>query len=354
MSEAVAETIRKRPGMYIGDTRDGSGLAHMVWEVVANAVDEHLAGACRQISVEIGADGAVTVEDDGRGFPMQLADGTPFAELALTKFHARPTLDGHTPHAHVGKYGIGLFPVCALSERVELHVYRDGRSAQQRFARGVAISGIEDHGPSARSGTRLTFVPDPIIFSGRALDASIVLERLTELSFLLPGLTIQFRDARLHVLRQPGGLAGHLEALARDFRIGSTFRLTEVVDDIEVDIAARWGPFRETSIQSFANTERTTDGGTHVKGLLAGLSAGLARAAPELTHRPSKARINAVSRSLRALVCVRLNDPNYDQPTKSKLTTPRVQRIVKTVVTDRFANFLGEEPQLLAELKGAL
>ena len=351
MSESPAGVIRKRPGMYIGDTRDGSGLAHLVWEVVANAVDEHLAGACQQISVEIGADGAVTVEDDGRGFPLRLASGAPFAEVALTKFHATPTLDGHAPHAHVGKYGVGLVVVCALSERLELHVYRDGRSGQQRFARGIATSGVEDHGPSDRTGTRLTFLPDPTIFSGRALDTSLVLERLTELSFLLPGLTIQFADRRVRVLHQPGGLAGHLEAVATDTRIGSTFRLTEVVDDVEVDIAARWGLHRNTSVQSFANTERTTDGGTHVKGLLAGLSEGLKQAAPQLAQLAPKPRLSAVSRNLSALVCVRLMDPDYDRPTKSRLTTPRVERIVKTVVARHFARFLGEEPELLAVLK---
>lgn len=353
MDELTAETVRKRPGMYIGDTRDGSGLAHMVWEVVANAIDEHLAGACRHLGVEIADTGAVTVEDDGRGFPLQLASGEPFAELALTTFHATPTIDGHAPHVHVGRYGLGLFPVCALSEWLELEVYRDGRSWQQRFARGLTTSAVVDRGPSSRTGTRLTFLPDPAIFAGNALDGSMVLERLTELSFLLPTLTIQFADRRVHVLRQPGGLAGHLEAKEGGAAAGSTFQLTEVVEDVEIDIAARWNAYRNGGIQSFANVEPTTDGGTHVRGLLAGLSEGLKQAAPQFGELSARARRNAVSRDLAALVCVRLNDPTYDQPTRSRLTTPRVERIVKAVVARHFALFLRQTPQLLEELLAA-
>jgi DNA gyrase subunit B len=354
MSDPItAEAIRKRPGMWVGSTRDGSGIAHMVWEVVANAIDEHLAGACDQLSVEVGEDGAVTVEDNGRGFPLSTETGKPLAEWALTRFHHTPTLDGHAPHAHVGKHGIGVFPICALSASLELQVYRQGRCMLQRFAKGLVASGVEDRGPSDHSGTRLTFLPDPEIFTGRTLDSSLVLERLTELSFLLPRLTIRFTDRRQHVLNQPDGLAGHLEAMASDSRIGSVFRLKELAEDVEIDIAARWGSFPNTSVHSFANTERTTDGGTHVKGLLAGLSEGFKQAAPQLGRCTPTARARAMSRGLSALVCIRLNDPAYDQPTKSRLTTPRVQRIVKTVVTRNFAKFLAGEPQLLAHLSAA-
>jgi DNA gyrase subunit B len=325
----------------------------MVWEVVANAVDEHLAGACGQIGVEIADSGAVTVEDDGRGFPLKLANGEPFAELALTKLHATPTLDGHAPHAHVGRHGLGLFPVCALSEWLELEVCRDGRKCQQRFARGIATSAIVDCGACDRPGTRLSFLPDPTIFTGSSLDGSSVLERLTELSFLLPRLTVRFTDRRVHVLHQPAGLAGHLEATGGRATAGSTFRVTEVVEDVEIDIAARWGSHGNGGVQSFANVERTTDGGTHVKGLLAGLSEGLKQATPRLGDLSPKARRIAVSRNLSALVCVRLNDPTYDQPTKSRLTTPRIQRIVKAVVARHFATFLKQTPILLAELSAA-
>lgn len=337
--------------MWIGDTRDGWGLAHMVWEVVANAIDEHLAGACQKISVEIAGNGAITVDDDGRGFPIRLPDGRRFAELALTQVHATPTLDGHTPHAHVGTHGIGLFPICALSASLEFHTFHSGQHASQTFAQGRATSDVQEHGSTDRTGTRLTFLPDPTIFTGRPLNGSTVLERLTELSFLLPELTIRFADRRVHTLRQPDGLAGHLEATATDKRVGSIFRVHESVEDIEIDIAARWGSYSGGNIRSFANTEQTTHGGTHVKGLVSGLADGLKRAAPAIPSQGSTRRERPLLQTLTALVCVRLNDPTYDQPTKSRLTTPRVQRIVRATVARHFADFLASETQLLAHLQ---
>jgi DNA gyrase subunit B len=355
MTDTSAETIRKRPGMYIGDTRDGSGLLHMVWEVVANSIDEHLAGRCRRIKVEVQESGAVSVEDDGRGMPVHLVDGISFAERALTTLHTTPTLDGHAPHTHVGKYGLGLFVVCALSSQVELSVHRDGRHWLQRFETGYAVSPLQDIAPTDRTGTRLTFLPDPTVFTGRSLDATLVLERLSELSFLNPTLTLQFVDRRQHVLRQPRGLAGHLEATAHGATIGSLFTFTDTVEDVMIEVAARWSAHDRPSILSFANTERTTAGGTHVQGLLAGLSDGLKRAAPDPCRgRSATARAKALTQDLNALICVRLDDPSYDSPTKSILSTPRVQRIVKGAVAHAFAECVGKEPQLVAHFAAAL
>lgn len=346
-----AECIRKRPGMYIGDTRDGSALAHMVWEIVANSIDEHLAGVCSRISVEIQESGAVSVEDDGRGIPVDLVDGMSVAERILTTFHTSPSFDGHAPHTHVAKFGLGAFVVCALSTSLELSVHRGGRHWIQQFAKGYAVSRLKDAGPSDRTGTRLTFLPDPAIFSGRALDGSVILERLTELAFLNPGLSLEFVDKRRHCLSQPRGLAGHLEKTARDAPIASIFTFAGTIEDVSIDVAARWGAYDEPSVLSFANVERTTDGGTHVQGLLAGLSDGLRLAAPDFCGPFSaKDRANAVARNLRALICVRLNDPAYDAPTKSILSTPRVKGIVKTAVASAFAKFLSNELVLVAHL----
>ena len=350
MTEIVAaESIRKRPGMFIGDTRDGSGLAHMVWEVVANSIDEHLAGMCSRISVEIQANGAVSVEDDGRGIPVEVVGDVCVAERILTSFHNSPSFDGHAPHTHVGKHGVGIFVVCALSANLELSVHRGGRHWRQRFEKGYAVSRLEDAGPTGRTGTRLTFVPDPAVFSGRPLDGSVILERLTELAFLNPGLLLDFVDKRCHRLNQPRGLAGHLEDTARDAPIASTFTFAGTIEDISVDVAARWGVHDDASILSFANVEQTTGGGTHVQGLTAGLSEGLKRTAPDLCQRyPAKERAKVIARNLRALICVRLNDPSYDSPTKSILSTPRVKGIAKTAVARAFAEFLSKEPGLVS------
>lgn len=345
----TADDIRKRPGMYIGDTRNGSGLAHMVWEVVANSIDEHLAGMCSRIRVEIQESGAVSVEDDGRGIPVEVVGGVCVAERILTSYHTSPSFDGHAPHTHVGKYGVGIFVVCALSTNLELAVHRGGRHWRQRFETGYAVSGLEDAGPTERTGTRLTFLPDPAIFSGRPLDGAVILERLTELAFLNPGLSLEFVDKRLRRLNQPRGLAGHLEETARGAPVASTFTFAGIIEDVSVDVAARWGVDDDASVLSFANVEQTTDGGTHVQGLIGGLSEGLKRSAPELCRPfPAKDRAKAIARNLRALVCVRLNDPSYDSPTKSILSTPRVKGIVKAAVARAFAELLSREPVLVS------
>lgn len=350
-----AEGIRKRPGMFIGSTHDGSGLAHLVWEVVANSVDEHLAGRCSRISVEIHHSSAITVEDDGRGMPVHLIDGVSLAERVLTSAHASPSFDGHAPHMHVGMHGVGLFPVCALSADLELSVHGGGRHWRQRFARGYAVSPLEDMGPTDRTGTRLTFLPDPTIFKGRALDGTVVLARLTELAFLNPKLSLEFADRRQYVLHQPRGLAGHLEDSAHYSAIAPTFTFADTIEDISIDVAARWAPDDHSSVLSFANVEQTTNGGTHVEGLTAGLTEGLKHAAPTVFGALTpKARATLLRRGLRALVCVRLDDPTYDSPTKSILSTPRVKAIVKAAVARPFADFLRQEQALLSRFEKLL
>ena len=181
--------------MYVGDVDDGSGLHHMVWEVLANSIDELLAGHCTTIDVTILPDGAVAIEDDGRGIRVDDTDGVPFAERALTTFHDTPTMDGHAPHEHLGLRGVGLFAVCALSRYVLLEAYREGAYFKQRFERGVAVSALERLGATNRSGTRLTFLPDSEVFRSTWIDPGLVAAKLRELSFLLPGLKLSLRDA---------------------------------------------------------------------------------------------------------------------------------------------------------------
>jgi DNA gyrase subunit B len=349
------DAIRKRPGMYIGDTHDGSGLAQMVWELVANSLDEHLAGACSNISVELREDGAIVVEDDGRGIPVEMFHGVPFAEMALTSFHATPTLDGHAPHEHVGDRGVGLFPVCALSTWLELHVCRKGRRFSQRFARGVAVTGLRDEGSTDSRGTRITFLPDDRIFPNPHVESERVLTRLRELSYLLPNLTLRFRDRSECELHEPRGLLAYLDAKAPYSEPGQqSFIVNASASQIAVEVAARWGA-ATTSIESFANIQRTTDGGTHVRGLLLGLVSGLKLSAPRsCSARTSRQIERALSQGLTAIVCVRLNDPTFDQPTKSRLATKDVRNAVKTCVERAFFAFLQSATTVREDLVAAL
>lgn len=290
MSTIDADAIRERPGMFIGDT-DESGLTHMVWELVANALDQHLAGRCTRIDVLLEDDGSVVVADDGPGIPIVDESGCPFAEAALTRYHATPTFDGHAPHEHIGagRAGLGLFPLNALSSHLVLDVFREGAHHTQRFGRGVAVGRMEKVGPAAHTGTRVSLRPDAAIFSDPRFDAATIAARLRELAYLLPALTLTFQDRREHVFHEPRGLLAILESTRQGSTpIGGTLVVDEIVDRIRVEAAIEWLPSFASQVESYANIERTTDGGTHAQGLVDGLVAGLRDADPLWTARPTK------------------------------------------------------------------
>jgi DNA gyrase subunit B len=164
-------SVRTRPGMYIGDTSDGSGLHHMLWEVVANALDEHLAGRATSIEVTCNEDGSVAVEDDGAGMPVHLVDGISFAQLALTTLHTTATLDGHAPHAHVGLHGVGIGVVNALSASLVLEIFREGYHHRQQYAAGEPLTPLERIAPTNRTGTNVTRVPDGAILAATEMSS---------------------------------------------------------------------------------------------------------------------------------------------------------------------------------------
>lgn len=349
------ESIRRRPGMYIGDVRDGSGLVHMIWELVANALDEHLAGRCHTVSVTIEADGSVVVDDDGRGIPVDPIDGIPFAQIALTSHHRTPTLDGHAPHEHVGKTGVGIIAVNALSSWLRLDSFHRGRHYVQSYERGLPVTRLADVGPTDRTGTRVAFLPDPTIFPDPWINPGTVVARLRELSWLLPTLTLSFADHREHRFFEPRGLHGLLERSRPSTNVVSTEPLVVKAthESILVEAAMEWRDIQWSSIESFANIERTTDGGSHVQGLLDGLADGLRAAVRSRVRGRGRLR-EAVQQGLHAVVCVRLDDPTYDQPTKSRLVTPEAVRAVRAVVAPAFEVWLERQPQLLERFESLL
>lgn len=347
------DAIRKRPGMFVGDVSDGSGLGHLVWELVANSLDQHLAGRCHRIDVVLQDDGSAYVEDDGPGIALFDVDGQPFAEVALTRFHATPTLDGHAPHEHVGLHGAGIFVVNAVSSRLTLDVFREGGHYTQQYERGFAVSRLVQADVSTRTGTRISFQPDPAIFSDPWFNAGAISARLRELAWLMPSLTLTFQDRREHVFCEPRGLSVFLErtrmALAP---IGNPLFVDQIVGEIRVEAAIEWRQCRWSTVESYANIERTTEGGTHVHGLVEGLAAGLREAVPAWKKRPKKEVTEAVNRGLHAIVCVRLHDPTYGEPTKSRLVTPEAQSAVSSAVRAAFAAFLRRDALLLEHFIG--
>jgi DNA gyrase subunit B len=349
---SAVDAVRARPGMYIGDTHDGSGLHHLVWEVLSNSLDEHLAGHCSTVSIQILADSSVRIEDDGRGIPIHDVQGIPFAQQALTHYHQTPTLDGHAPHEHVGLHGCGIFAVNAVSAWLTLEVFRAGRRHRQRYERGIPMTPLEDLEPTQRTGTIIHFLPDPTIFSDTWFDPGKIAARLRELVCLVPPLKVLFDDQRHHEFHEPTGLAVFLERWRRP----GASRLAPLivsgrVADLQVDAAMEWQPDARTIVESYANIERTTEGGTHVHGLLAGLSRGLRIASGNrLAGRTAERIRELATRGLRAVVCVRLRDPTFDGPTRSRLSTPAARKAVHREIARAFSERLRNDPMLLDHL----
>lgn len=352
------DAIRKRPGMYIGDTHDGSGRLQLLWELIANAFDEHLSGACDEIRVEIDAEGAFIVEDNGRGMRVDEVDGVPFAQIALTRFHDAPTLDGHAPHEHLGPRGVGLFPVCVLSQHVSLRVFREGREYALAFARGLPLSPLADVGPTRRQGTWIRVLPDPQIFGDLPIETDAITTRLHELACLFPKLTLHFADRRERTFHVASGLSGMLgfamqgEGLCID---GVPFACAGLVDGIRIEAVATWTSRCDTQVESFANVCRTTDGGTHVAGLLRGLVQG-ARQSALLPTTGKRARVieRAIRQGLWAVICVRLADPAYARPTRDRLASPEVSEAVANCVAPAFAAWLDHDEAIRMRIASAL
>ncbi len=346
VAATVLDAMRARPGMYVGNIHDGTGLSHLVWELVSNALDQHLAGRCTRIDVAVREDGAISVEDDGPGFSLFDDDGNPFAERALTQFHSAPSLDGHAPHEHVGAHGLGVFCVCALAAELELEVHRAGTQHRQRFARGRALSAPAVIGPTARSATRISFLPDPLIFSNVSFDSGVITDRLRELASLVPTLTLTFRDHRTRVFHEPTGLFALL-ARSRDglAPVAEPLVVKQSVETISVEAVIEWLPTARSSVESFANVQRTTGGGVHVQGLIDGLTGGLCAVIPR--WREQRRRATALVRQgLHAVVQARLRDPSFGEPTTTVLSTPAVRRAVRGAVKSAFEVHLREHEAL--------
>jgi DNA gyrase subunit B len=334
--------------MYVGDIRDGSGLAQLVWEVVANSIDENLAGHCTHIEVSLRTDGAVGVRDNGRGIRFDDSDGLPFAQRALTELHSTATMDGHAPHEHVAlRGGIGLVAVNALSDWLEVSSRRNDSPLSQRYERGLLVANSVVS-PITDRGTQIVFHPDPAIFGGGWINPGPIVARLREMAFLRPGLRLSFSDLRNHSFLEPDGI--HALVLSKTDPAQEqlpVFKLSATIDKVMVDVAAAWtdGP---QSIESFVNVLSTADG-THVAGFVAGLTKGLRR---QLRTKRTLSRCHfAVCKGLVGVVCVRLDDPTYNSPTKSILSTPRVTRIVREAVAAGFSEWLHGHPGLVEHLE---
>ena len=353
------EAVRKRPGMYIGDTHDGSGLHHLVWEAVDNAVDEHLAGHCTRIGVTIHFDGSISVEDNGRGIPTDMHEkGVSAAEIVMTVLHAGGKFDHDSYKVSAGLHGVGVSAVNAVSEWLKMEICRDGHSYFQLYACGVPQAPLEQVGDTDKTGTKITFKPDPAIFASNPGDISefnheIIVARLREIAYLNAGLVIDFKDERAegrdHTFLYKGGIREFVELLNKTKEAIHdqviAFRVDQ--DKVDIEIALQWNSTFAEQIFCYTNNVHNRDGGTHLTGLRGGLTRTITNyATAQNLQKDVKSGLTGedIREGLTAVISVKHPDPSFDSQTKSKLVSSEVKGIVETVVNDQLGKFLEENP----------
>jgi DNA gyrase subunit B len=347
------EAVRKRPGMYIGDTSE-RGLHHLVFEVVDNSIDEALAGHCDSIEVTIHIDNSVTVIDNGRGIPVDLhqTEKVSAAEVVLTKLHAGGKFDKASYKVSGGLHGVGVSVVNALSETLEVEIKRDGKVYQQSYKRGDPQGALQEVGKSKERGTRVTFKPDTTIFETADFSFDILSQRLRELAFLNRGIKITIEDERTqkkHEFFYKGGLLSFVEHLNR----AKTAVHAKVVyfegekDGVGVEIAMQWNDGYAESVFSFANNINTIEGGTHLIGFRSALTRTINNYAVNsglLKKDEENLQGEDVREGLTAVISVKVPEPQFEGQTKTKLGNSEVKGIVEAQVNEKFGSYLNEHP----------
>ncbi|HWL93995.1 MAG TPA: DNA topoisomerase (ATP-hydrolyzing) subunit B, partial [Phycisphaerae bacterium] len=355
------EAVRKRPAMYIGSTGT-SGLHHLVYEVVDNSIDEALAGFCDQVNVTIHIDNSITVVDNGRGIPVDRhASGKSAAEVVLTVLHAGGKFDNDSYKVSGGLHGVGVSVVNALSERLDLEIWRNGQVYQQSYERGNPVADLEATGTTQRRGTKVTFRPDAQIFETVEYSFDTLAQRLRELAFLNGGIVITIddeRDGKNHKFQYEGGIASFVQHLNKNKAIvnDKPIFMKGDKDGIDAEIALQWNDGYSELVFSFANNINTHEGGTHLSGFRSALTRTINSYAVKnnLAKDLKDASISGddIREGLTGVVSVKIPRPQFEGQTKTKLGNTEVKGIVEAIINDRLGQFLEENPVVAKRIIG--
>ena len=358
------EAVRKRPGMYIGDTDDGTGLHHMVYEVVDNSIDEALAGHCKNINVKINPDGTITVNDDGRGIPVDIhkSEKKSAAEVIMTQLHAGGKFDHDSYKVSGGLHGVGVSVVNALSEQLQLEINRDGKKHFIEFKDGEAKSPLKVTGKSKHTGTQITFLPSKEIFSSIKFSANILIKRMRELAFLNKGIKIIFTDAsqkkeKVTEFKFEGGVLEFVDFLdekrekLQNKNGNDLFKKPIYIEgkknNIELECSLKWNASYTEDIFPYTNNICQKDGGTHLLGFRSALTRVINKYANENNLlKKNKLAISGddIKEGLTCVLSTKIPDPKFSSQTKDKLVSSEVRMIVETVVNEKLSIWFDQNP----------
>ena len=360
------EAVRKRPGMYIGDTDDGTGLHHMVYEVVDNSIDEALAGHCKKIEVTLNSNGTVTVKDDGRGIPVDMHRGEKksAAEVIMTQLHAGGKFDHDSYKVSGGLHGVGVSVVNALSEKLELEIHRDGKKHFIKFKNGEAEAPLKTTGKSKDTGTQITFLPSKDIFSSIKFSGNILIKRMRELAFLNKGIKIIFTDAtqkkeKKNEFKFDGGVLEFVDFLdekrekLENKNGNELFKKPIYIEgkkgNIEIECSLKWNASYSEDVYPYTNNIFQKDGGTHLLGFRSALTRVVNKYANE--HNLLKKNKLAISgddikEGLTCVLSAKIPDPKFSSQTKDKLVSSEVRMIVETIVNEKLSIWFDQNPSV--------
>ncbi|MBD1155812.1 DNA gyrase subunit B [Pelagibacterales bacterium SAG-MED16] len=360
------EAVRKRPGMYIGDTDDGTGLHHMVYEVVDNSIDEALAGHCKKIEVSINSDGSITVQDDGRGIPVDFhkEEKKSAAEVIMTQLHAGGKFDHDSYKVSGGLHGVGVSVVNALSQKLELQVERDGKKHFVEFINGETKTPLKITGKSKNTGTRINFLPSKDIFSSIKFSFSIIQKRMRELAFLNKGIKIILNDLTQKKIKSDefkfeGGINEFVEFLdekrekLKNKNDNDLFRkpiyIEGIKSDIDVQCSLKWNAGYNEDVYPYTNNIYQKDGGTHLLGFRSALTRVVNKYASEQNLlKKSKVLLSGddVKEGLTCVLSVKIPDPKFSSQTKDKLVSSEVRNIVEGIVNEKLSIWFDQNPSV--------